>query len=189
MIIGVLSLQGAFLEHIQMLDRLGIKAVEIRSMDDLCNKELCGIILPGGESTVMGRLLAELNMMQKLKELIKNGLPIFGTCAGMILMAGHIENDSVKHIACMDITVKRNAYGRQLGSFHTQAMFDSKKIPMTFIRAPYIVSAGKDVEVLSTVDHNIVAARQRNMLVTAFHPEITDSSYVHEYFINMIKNR
>lgn len=187
--IGVLALQGAFLEHEQMLSELGVPSFEIRREKDLDNKP-DGLIIPGGESTVQGKLLHELNLFDKIKEIIENGLPVFGTCAGLLLLADKIENDDRTHLATMDITAVRNAYGRQLGSFYTEQEFKGiGKIPMTFIRAPYIKAVGNNVQILAEADGKIVAARQLNQLVTAFHPELNDDLSVHEYFIGMISGK
>lgn len=186
--IGVLALQGAFIEHEQMLSRLGVSSFEIRQERDL-NKPFDGLIIPGGESTVQGKLLHDLNLFDKIKGRIENGLPVFGTCAGLLLLAKTIENDSRTHLATMDITAVRNAYGRQLGSFFTEESFKGiGKIPMTFIRAPYIESVQGDAEVLAETGGHIVAARQKNQLVTAFHPELSSDLSVHQYFVDMIKN-
>lgn len=184
--IGILALQGAFIEHQHMLDNIKIDSFQIRQKSDL-NQHMDGLIFPGGESTAMHRLLLDLDLYDDLKSMVMNGLPVFGTCAGMILLANEISNQETKHFQLMDITVERNAYGRQLGSFLTNDSFDQVNIPMTFIRAPYIKKYGVHVEILSTVKDRVVAARENNMLVTAFHPELTNSFYVHEYFISMIK--
>jgi 5'-phosphate synthase pdxT subunit len=184
--IGILALQGAFAEHKKAVEQLGAEVVEIRQKTDLTENTLDGMILPGGESTVMGKLLKELDLFDTLQKLIQDGLPVMGTCAGLILLADKISNDGHRYLGTMDITVKRNAYGRQLGSFHTKSIFKGiGEIPMTFIRAPYIenVSEADGVEVLAEVDHNIVAARQKNMLVMAFHPELTKDLRVHQYFL------
>lgn len=184
--IAVLALQGAFIEHEQMLARLGVPSFEIRQRCDL-ERSFDGLILPGGESTVQGKLLRELGLFDPLRERIAGGLPVFGTCAGLLLLAKRIENDDRTHFATMDVTAVRNAYGRQLGSFCTVA--DCKgigRIPMTFIRAPYIASVGERTEVLAAVDGRIVAARQGKQLVTAFHPELNDDPSVHRAFIEMI---
>ena len=142
MVVAVLSLQGAVIEHIQMLNKLGVGTFEIRKKADL-DKHFDGLIIPGGESTVQGKLLHELDIYDTLKEKIEKGLPVFGTCAGLLLLAKSIDNDNKTHLGTMDITAMRNAYGRQLGSFYTNGSFDDKgEIPMTFIRAPYISSAG-----------------------------------------------
>lgn len=186
--IAVLALQGAFIEHEKMLERLGVSCIEIRQKRDL-NFTYDGLIIPGGESTVQGKLMRELELFEPIKEQIENGLPVFGTCAGLLLLANKIENDDRRHFATMDITAVRNAYGRQLGSFYTESEFKGVGIiPMTFIRAPYISSISENAEVLAIVDKKIVAARQNNQLVTAFHPELNDDLSVHNYFLNMVKS-
>ena len=190
--IGVLALQGAFAEHRKMLKKLGIESFEIRKKSDLSNavdnNDIDGLIIPGGESTVIGKLLYDLDLFDDIKKLILEGLPVFGTCAGLILLAKEIENDSRTYLGAMDIKVRRNAYGRQLGSFFTESEFKGiGVIPMTFIRAPYISSVGKNVEVLSEVDGNVVAARENNILVTSYHPELNDNLKVHKFFVEMCK--
>ena len=182
--IGILALQGAFLEHVQMLEGLGAEHFEIRQLSDL-EKPMDGLILPGGESTAMGKLMDCLDMLQPLKDLINGGLPVFGTCAGMILLAKDLGDEPRRFLQTMDIRVLRNAYGRQLGSFFTRSTFaEMEDIPMTFIRAPYIENVtAPDVEVLATVDGHIVAARQRNMLATSFLPELNDDRRIHRWFI------
>ena len=190
--IGVLALQGAFAEHIKMLEKLGIESFEIRKKSDLSNavnnNDVDGLIIPGGESTVIGKLLYDLDLFDDIKKLILKGLPVVGTCAGLILLAKEIENDNRTYLGAMDIKVRRNAYGRQLGSFFTESEFKGLGvIPMTFIRAPYISSVGKKVEILSEVDGNIVAAKENNILVTSYHPELNDDLRVHEFFIEMCK--
>ncbi len=186
MTVAVLAVQGAFIEHIQMLKKLKVNTFEIRKAEDL-EKNFDALILPGGESTVMGKLLHQLQLFNPLNQRIQSGMPVFGTCAGMILLASKLHNDETVHFGTMDIEVKRNAYGRQLGSFNTTSAFANKMVEMPFIRAPYIVSAGKDVEILSKVDDKIVAARQANQLVTAFHPEVTTDTGVHQYFLEIVK--
>ncbi|MCI1805354.1 pyridoxal 5'-phosphate synthase glutaminase subunit PdxT [Bifidobacterium psychraerophilum] len=182
-LLGVLALQGAFAEHEAMFGKLGAATVEIRQSRDL-DQQLDAIVLPGGESTVQGKLLRDLGMFDRLRELIANGLPVFGTCAGLLLLAKHVE-DGDTHLAVMDMTVKRNAYGRQLGSFFTRAEVKGVgDVPMTFIRAPYIESVGEDAEVLARVDGHIVAALQNAMLVTSFHPELNDDLSMHRYFLD-----
>ena len=184
--IGILALQGAFKEHKDILDKLEADSYEIRKKSDL-KKRPDGLIIPGGESTVIGKLLNDLDMMEELKNMIENGIPVFGTCAGLILLAKKIENDKRIHLGCMNIEVQRNAYGRQLGSFVTEEEFQGiGKIPMVFIRAPYIKSIGNNVKILSEVKGKIIAAEEKNILVTAFHPELTKDTKVHEYFINKI---
>ena len=183
--IGVLALQGAFIEHERMLSRLGVEAIELRQKSDF-DRGFDSLIIPGGESTVQGKLLRELDMFDPLKQRIESGMPVYGTCAGLILLAKRIKNDERTHLATMDITAVRNAYGRQLGSFHTEAEFEGiGKIPMTFIRAPYIESVSGSAKILAVVDGKIVAAREGNQLVTAFHPELDGDLSVLLYFLDM----
>ncbi len=185
MTIGVLALQGAFAEHAAMLDRLGAGHFEIRQPGDL-ERAFDGLILPGGESTAMGKLLRDLGLFQPLRERIQEGLPVFGTCAGLILLAKEVEG-GVPCFRTMDITAKRNAYGRQLGSFYAEAECKGiGKVPMTFIRAPYIASVSGDAEALASVAGKIVAARQGNQLATAFHPELGDDPRVHRRFLETV---
>lgn len=185
MVTAILALQGAFIEHGQMLDRLGAEHFEIRQKKDL-ERKFDALILPGGESTVMGKLLREEGLLEPIRERILAGMPTFGTCAGLILLAGEVEDDRT-HLGTMNIRVKRNAYGRQLGSFYTEEVFRGLgKIPMTFIRAPYIVEVSEGVEVLAKAGGKIVAARQENQLVTAFHPELTGDLRVHQYFLDKL---
>ena len=187
--IGVLALQGAFAEHRRMLSSLGVESFEIRQKRDL-ERSYDGLIIPGGESTVQGKLLIELDLFESIRKDILSDVPVFGTCAGLLLLAKEIENDNRKHLATMDIKAVRNAYGRQLGSFHAKERFEGIGIiPMTFIRAPYIAETYKNTKILAKVDDKIVAAREGNQLVTAFHPELTDDVSVHEYFIDMIRRR
>lgn len=184
--IGVLAVQGAFAEHADMLRRLGAGVLELRRREDVVNQHFDGLILPGGESTVMGKLLRELDMFAPLREEITRGLPVFGTCAGMILLAKTVVNDEVRGFGCMDIAVRRNAYGRQLGSFSVQAPFAGipGEIPMVFIRAPYMEAVqSAEVKVLASVDGHMVAAQQGNMLAVSFHPELTGDERVHRYFL------
>ncbi len=187
--IGVLAVQGAFAEHESVLRRMGAEVLELRRREDIVGHSLDGLILPGGESTVMGKLLRELEMFAPLREEIEYGLPVFGTCAGMILLAKTVVNDEVRGFGCMDIAVRRNAYGRQLGSFATRAPFAGipGEIPMVFIRAPYMEAAlSPQVEVLARVDGHMVAARQGHRLAVSFHPELTDDDRVHRYFLESL---
>lgn len=185
MTVAVLALQGAFAEHEAMLEKLGAEWFEIRQAKDL-DRPFDGLILPGGESTTMGKLLRDLDLYEPLKAKIQAGLPVYGTCAGLILLAQEVEG-GVPCFGTMDISVKRNAYGRQLGSFYTEAeMTGVGTVPMTFIRAPYIAAAGPKAQVLAEVDGHIVAARQGNQLVTAFHPELSEDLSVHKYFLDML---
>lgn len=190
--IGILALQGAFEEHAKVLEKLGVVSVEIRNLDDFQQHQcdLSGLILPGGESTTMGKLLRDQQMLVPIREAILSGLPVFGTCAGLILLAKEITSQEESHLGTMDIVVERNAYGRQLGSFYTEAECKGVgQIPMTFIRGPIISSLGEGVEILATVDNQIVAAQEKNMLVTSFHPELTDDVRLHQYFIKMCKEK
>jgi len=184
--IGVLALQGAFKEHIDIIRSLGHKGIEVRGIRGL--NSIDGLIVPGGESTTIGKLLVDFNLKEVLIEKIRGGLPVWGTCAGMILLAKQIVGDEVRHLPLMDIVVRRNGYGRQMGSFKVEGFFKGidNKIPMVFIRAPYIEFVGKGVEVLGEIDGKMVAARQENMLVTSFHPELTDDLELHRYFINVM---
>lgn len=186
MTVAVLAVQGAFIEHEQVLEKLGVSCFEIRQKRDL-EKPFDGLILPGGESTVMRKLLTDLELLEPLQEKIRAGLPVFGTCAGLILLAKEVEG-GLSCFGTMGIRAKRNAYGRQLGSFCTTAEFAGiGEIPMNFIRAPYIESVFGNAEILSKVDGLIVAAREGNQLVTAFHPEVTEDPRVHQYFLDMIR--
>ena len=184
--IGVLALQGAFAEHETMLSALGAACHELRNRNDLAEKP-DGLVLPGGESTVQRKLLMESGMFASIKSWIEEGMPVLATCAGLILLAEHLSNDRRTCFETLPVTVRRNAYGRQLGSFATvDEMCGVGRIPMTFIRAPYIAAAGPKAEVLAEVDGHIVAARQDKQLVTAFHPELNDDLSVHQYFLNLL---
>jgi 5'-phosphate synthase pdxT subunit len=184
--IGIVALQGGFAEHRLALESLHVDCFEIRKPADLA-QPIDGLILPGGESTAMRKLLDELRLFDELKTRIAHGLPVFGTCAGLILLARQRTDHAAVHFGTMNICIKRNAYGRQLGSFRTEGRFEGiGLVPMTFIRAPYIESVGPGVEILARVDRHIVAAREKNMLVTAWHPELTDDGRIHQYFINQL---
>ena len=182
--IAILALQGAFAEHQQMLHILGEDSVLIRNLDDwtsyLNENEKPALIIPGGESTAMMRIIRDENLLEPIRKAIVDGMPVFGTCAGLIML------DS-EHLDTMNIKVKRNAYGRQLGSFSTIGeMKGVGNVPMTFIRAPYITEVGEGAEVLAIVDGNIVAAKQGKQLVTSFHPELNEDTRIHEFFLKMI---
>ncbi|MBI6874703.1 pyridoxal 5'-phosphate synthase glutaminase subunit PdxT [Clostridium aciditolerans] len=184
--IGVLSIQGGVREHINHVKALGADAVEIKKLEDL--QGIDGLILPGGESTAIGKILRERNLLNPLKEKIILGLPVWGTCAGMILLAKEIDSEDITHLSVMDIKVRRNAYGRQIDSFETEAAIEGitqEPIPLVFIRAPYIVGVGDKVKILHKLNGNIVAAVQDNILVTSFHPELTKDLKFHKYFLEL----
>lgn len=188
-LIGVLALQGDFQEHCQKVQSLGGKTIEIRHADDL-TQPLDGIILPGGESTVQGKLLHDLNIFKPLRDKILAGLPIFATCAGLVLLANCIENQTTHYFATLPVKVKRNAYGRQLGSFHTVLDFANLgQVPATFIRAPYISETKENVEILAEYDNKIVAVRFKNQLGVAFHPELDDDNTIYSYFLTMCQTK
>lgn len=199
-LIGVLAVQGAFIEHEQILTKLGVESVEIRQKSDLTppvgsNRPFDGLILPGGESTVQGKLLRDLDLFEPLQKMIQEGLPVLGTCAGLILLAEQLSNDKNVYFGTLPVTVKRNAYGRQLGSFYAELPFrgitDSATepdiVPMTFIRAPLIEATRGDVEVLAQAKGGIVAVRYRNQLGITFHPELNDDTRIHQYFVNICR--
>lgn len=183
--IGVLALQGAFIEHIKILNKLGVETAEIRQRNDLLER-LSGIIIPGGESTVMSKLLDDLGIRDQLLRLAHDGVPFFGTCAGLILMSSDSGDERCNPLNLIDCKVKRNAYGRQLGSFTSRAHFDGiGEIPVTFIRGPIVEDTLEPCKVLCELENNIVAVRQGNHLACAFHPELTNDTSVHEYFLNL----
>lgn len=181
--IAILALQGAFAEHEEVLRALGAETFLIRNRADWDIKK-DALVIPGGESTAMTRIMRDLELWEPISEALNQGLPVFGTCAGLIML-----DDA--HLSTMNITAQRNAYGRQLGSFYTEDEFCGiGKVPMTFIRAPYIERVGEGVEVLATVDGKVVAARQQHQLVCAFHPELTpEDTRIHRYFLDMIQGK
>jgi 5'-phosphate synthase pdxT subunit len=186
--IGVLAAQGAFAEHIAALKRLDIEAVPVRLPGELKGVE--GLIIPGGESTAISRLMSAYDLMKEITTLAGDGMPVFGTCAGMILMARQISGNSTASLGLMNIRVKRNAFGRQVDSFETELqipVLGKKAFPGVFIRAPKIENCANDVEVLARLaDGTIVAARQGKLLVTAFHPELTADLRLHRYFLDIV---
>jgi len=186
MTVAVLALQGAFAEHEEMLKKLGVEHFQIRQKCDL-ERPFDALILPGGESTVIGKLLRDEGMLEDVRTRIQDGLPVFGTCAGMILLAEKVEG-GMPCLGTMQIQVKRNAYGRQLGSFYTEEVFGEMKepVPMTFIRAPYVEKVWGNAQALAEVNGHIVAVRQGNQLVTAFHPELNQDVRIHEYFLKLV---
>ena len=190
--VGVLAVQGAFAEHEHVLSELGVSCIELRNAGDL-NKPYDALILPGGESTVQGKLLRDSDMFDTIKSQIEGGMPVLATCAGLILLAQHIEGDDTVHLGTLPVTVKRNAYGRQLGSFHTEAELKGiGEVPMTFIRAPFVESvhadaSGNTPEILSIVENRIVGVKYKNQMAFAFHPELDQDTRIHEAFLGMIR--
>ena len=185
--IGFLGFQGAIIEHERQIKAIGHEPVIVKYPEQL--EEIDGIILPGGESTTMGKILNRTGLMEPLRGKIQSGLPVWGTCAGMILLATVLVNDSVTHLGVMDIAVRRNAYWSQFESFATKNVIpsvDSKEIELVFIRAPYITSVKDGVKILCELDGHIVAAEEKNMLVTSFHPELTDNTAFLKYFVSKI---
>lgn len=190
--IGVLAMQGAFAEHIAVLQRLGVENVEVRLPKQL--QGLDGLIIPGGESTSITNLISKYNLTDKLLALVRNNFPIFGTCAGMIVLANELsDGGGVKPLRAINIKVKRNAFGRQVNSFETDLnipVLGKKPFHALFIRAPIIEKIGDGVEVLATLKTGrVVAARQGRILVTAFHPELTEDTRFHQYFADIISVR
>jgi 5'-phosphate synthase pdxT subunit len=189
--IGVLALQGAFVEHSHVIERLGAEAVAVRLPSQLLGLE--GLIIPGGESTTMSRLMAEYHLIQPLKELAKGGLPILGTCAGMILMAKSVPDFTLQTLGLMDITVRRNAFGSQVDSFEADLempVLGRPSFHAVFIRAPIIEAADSTVEVLARLpDGAAVAARQGKLLAVAFHPELTPDARFHRFFVDTVRSR
>ena len=185
--IGILALQGAFREHEAMLQRLGAGFREIRQREDLTDT-LDGIILPGGESTTQNKLLHETGLFTPLQQRINDGLPVMATCAGLILLAKELSNDHRAGLATLPVRVRRNAYGRQLGSFSAHDNFAGLgPFPMHFIRAPYIERPLSDnVKILSKHDSHITAVQYKNQLAMSFHPELTSDPHIHQYFLAML---
>ncbi|MGG5254503.1 pyridoxal 5'-phosphate synthase glutaminase subunit PdxT [Neobacillus sp. SM06] len=185
--IGVLALQGAVREHVKSVEACGAEAVVIKQKEEL--KDVDGLILPGGESTTMRRLIDKYDFMDSLKEFAQQGKPMFGTCAGLILLAKKIVGYETPHIGVMDITVERNSFGRQRESFEADIAINgvADDFPAVFIRAPHIVEAGENVEILAKHNDRVVAAREGQFLGCSFHPELTDDSRLTEYFVQMVK--
>jgi 5'-phosphate synthase pdxT subunit len=188
MIIGVLALQGDFIEHIVSLEKLGARAIPVRKPDEL--KELDGLIIPGGESTTIMKLLHSYGFLKQLKKMISNGLPVMGTCAGMILMAKNVSDSSVETLSLIDMEVKRNAFGRQVDSFEVKLdipALGAEPFPAVFIRAPLVEKTGSQVEVLGKLNGNsAVAVRQGKLMALAFHPELGNDYRLHRYFLESV---
>lgn len=187
--IGVLAQQGAFVEHMAMLCRLGVETVAVRLPEEL--EGLDGLIIPGGESTSIGKLIRDYDLREPLRRLAEQGLPIMGTCAGMILLAKRVSGLNLEPLGVMDISVKRNAFGRQVDSFETDLEIPAIGDPpfhAVFIRAPYIERVGDGVDTLAWLPNGIgVAARQGNMVALAFHPELTNDLRLHDYFCGIVR--
>jgi 5'-phosphate synthase pdxT subunit len=189
--IGVLASQGAFAEHIAILYQLEVEVLPVRLLQEL--KGLDGLVIPGGESTSISKLMLDYDLLNEVRNLAKNGLAIFGTCAGMILLASEISGSDVESLRVLDITVRRNAFGRQRDSFETELsipVLGEEPFLGVFIRAPIIERASSEVEILAKLtDGTSVAARQENLLVSAFHPELTDDWRFHQYFLDIVAGR
>lgn len=187
-VVGVLALQGDFREHIEMLNMLGVVSCEVRLPSALC--DLDALIIPGGESTTIARLVLQYGFLEPLRDFCASGRPVWGTCAGAILLARDVDELDRPGIQAMDIQIQRNAFGRQLQSFQSQVAIDGisdGEFPAVFIRAPAIIDVDASVEILATLpDGKIVAARQRNLLATVFHPELTTDVRLHNLFLSMI---
>lgn len=197
---AILALQGAFLEHRKKLETLGERCFEVRQLSDL-EQPFDRLVLPGGESTTQAKLLRELGLLEPLKERIEAGMPVLATCAGLILLAETVEGTgdlanlnpaaaelrlAVQGFGTLPITVCRNAYGRQLGSFHAYGAFgEFDDVPMTFIRAPYITEVRGNTQVLAEYEGNVVAVRSGNQLGMAFHPELDADNRIHELFLKL----
>ena len=186
--IGVLALQGAFIEHISVMQRLGVEASPIRLPNHL--DDIDGLIIPGGESTAILQLMESFSLIQPLRELAKAGFPILGTCAGMICLAKKVSNHDIETLAVVDIVVNRNAFGRQIDSFEAVLpipVLGDKPFPAIFIRAPFIEGAHAQVEILARLPGGVaVACKQENLIATAFHPELTDDLRLHSYFLSIV---
>ncbi|NRY60898.1 5'-phosphate synthase pdxT subunit [Clostridium beijerinckii] len=184
MIVGVLALQGGVIEHINQINLLGHIGIEVKREEELNNIE--ALIIPGGESTTIGKLLKMTGLIEPLKLKIRSGIPTWGTCAGMILLASEIENEKSKYLKLIDVKVRRNAFGRQIDSFKTFETIDEvskEKIELVFIRAPYITEIKENVKIICKIDNKIVAAKQDNIIVTSFHPELTNDLTFLNYFL------
>ena len=185
--VGVFALQGDVREHLQLLTSLGVESIEVRNTEQLASVD--GLILPGGESTTICKVIDIFSLRDDLLAYIAMGNPVYGTCAGMIMLATEVLDAAAgqKSLKAMDISVRRNAFGSQLDSFETSIEFDGAPVNVAFIRAPIVERVGENVEILSRLpDGVVVAVRQGNLLATSFHPELTGDSSVHEYFLGMI---
>lgn len=187
--VGVLALQGAVAEHIRSITLAGAEGVPIKKVEQLGGID--GLIIPGGESTTISKLMRKYDFMDAIRQFSAQGKPIFGTCAGLIVLAERIQGDEEAHLKLMDITVARNAFGRQRESFETDLPVKGieETVRAVFIRAPLILEVGAGVEVLSTYKDEIVTARQGHLLAASYHPELTDDYRLHQYFVEMVRSR
>ena len=186
--VGVLAYQGDVREHLRALAEVGADACEVRTLADLDRVD--GLVIPGGESTVIGKLAARYGLLDPLRERARAGLPVFGTCAGMILLAREVEGPPQDLLGVLDVRVRRNAFGRQVASFEAEVDvkgLDGGPVPAAFIRAPWVEAAGPGVEVLAEVDGRVVAVRQGDLLATAFHPELTGERRLHRWFVDLAR--
>jgi len=187
--IGVLALQGAVHEHLQIIESCGVRSVAIKKPSLL--KGVDGLIIPGGESTTIGKLIDKYGFTEELRKFAGEGLPIFGTCAGLIVMAKRVKGRHGELLGLVDVTVERNAFGRQIDSFERDISIrdiaEDKPFRAIFIRAPVIVEVGGNVSVMAEVEEGVVLARERNLMVSAFHPELTGDLRIHKYFVGMVK--
>ncbi|GAA0353117.1 pyridoxal 5'-phosphate synthase glutaminase subunit PdxT [Bacillus horti] len=186
--IGVLALQGAVAEHVRMLQKAGAEAFPIKKVEQL--EDISGLVIPGGESTTIGRLMRMYGFMERLQQLASSGFPLFGTCAGLIILAKRIAEQETSHLGVMDIDVQRNAFGRQRESFETNLVLEgiADDFRAVFIRAPLILEVGSDVQILAKHKDSIVAARQGHYLAASFHPELTEDERLHAYFVQMVQS-
>ena len=185
--VGVLAYQGDVREHLAALEAAGAEAVEVRRVDEL--DAVDGLVVPGGESTVIGKLAARYGLLEPLRERAAAGLPVLGTCAGMIFLARDVEGPPQDLLGVLDVRVRRNAFGRQVASFEAEVDVkgvDGGPVAGAFIRAPWVADAGPEVEVLAEVDGKVVAVRQGNLLATAFHPELTGEVRLHRWLVDLV---
>jgi 5'-phosphate synthase pdxT subunit len=186
--IGVLAYQGDVREHRSVLDGLGVRSLEVRTLADLDRVD--GLIVPGGESTVIGKLTERYGLLEPIRGRARAGLPVFGTCAGMIFMAREVEGPPQQLLGVLDARVRRNAFGPQVASFEADVDvkgIDGGPVSAAFIRAPWISDAGPDVEVLAEIDGRVIGVRQGNLLAVAFHPELTGDSRLHRWFVDLAR--
>ncbi|MCL6548185.1 MAG: pyridoxal 5'-phosphate synthase glutaminase subunit PdxT [Alicyclobacillus sp.] len=188
--IGILAVQGAFREHARKFEQLGAETVLVKRPPHL--EGLDGLVIPGGESTSIGRLMREYDLIQPIRDMVNEGMPVLGTCAGMIVLANRIHGGEEPHLALMDVEVNRNSFGRQRDSFETDLdipVIGEPPFPAVFIRAPDITSVGEGVEVLATYEGRVVAVQQGHRVALSFHPELSEDNRLHEYFLDLVRHR